>query len=124
MKSSFKYPKVFADLSELYKSYFLLHSHLPKSFQLTTGQTILLEMTHALKSVVLINGIDNKTISYHLAIQKLQSVLTSMTIIRAMLNVGWQLKAVSNGNIIKLYQHIEGIEKQISAWQHWFKTQC
>ena len=119
MKSSFKYPKVFDDLIDLYKSYSLIHSHLPKFFQGTTGSVILLELTNALKHISLINIVDDESVSYQLAIQKLQLTLNSLTVIKAMLNTGWQLKAISNGNMVKLFQQLEEVKSQVTAWQKW-----
>ncbi|WP_236874206.1 four helix bundle protein [Citrobacter portucalensis] len=121
MKVTFKQPKVYDDLLQLYRSYWNIHKHLPKPFRMTTGEMILHEISGCIKRVILANYVDKKiTVQREKAAGYLESVRADLVVIRGLLTVGWNMMFISHGNFMVLTTKLDEIEKQITRWHSWF----
>ncbi|WET16063.1 four helix bundle protein [Yersinia intermedia] len=122
MKSTFKHPKIYADLLTLYRIYWQIHKHLPKPFRFTTGECVLSELTGCVRYVVLANAIDKRSdIGRGQGARYLHDARASLSVIRGLLTIGWGMSFISHGALMQLTELLDGIEKQATRWQQWFE---
>lgn len=121
MKATFKHPKVYDDLLQLYRGYWHMHRHLPKPFRMTTGEMILHDITCCIKGVILANCVDKQVIAQReLAASHLRKVRADLVVVRGLLTVGWNMTFISHGAFMALTTKLDEIEKQITRWHGWF----
>lgn len=123
MKSTFKQPQIYDELLLLYRTYWEVHKHLPRPFRMTTGETILQEITTCIKGVILANHVNkNEREQCLLAGKYLGGTRASLIVIRGMLTLGWGNKMIAHGAFMRLTQLLDSAEKQVTRWQQWFMT--
>ncbi|XKM14391.1 four helix bundle protein [Orbaceae bacterium ac157xtp] len=119
--TAFKHPKIYADLSALYMSYWQQHQRLPKPFRFTTGERILTQLDDCMHIIIEANLV-NKNCPQECknAAEMLRKVRTTLIVIRGFLHNAWRLKFISHKCMAQFQIQLDEIEKQVTKWQQWY----
>lgn len=122
MHTTFKHPQLYSDTIGFHKTYWRVHQNFPKAFRLTTGEQILREITSCLGCVAAANFVDKSSEDGRLhATHQLGLMRERLEVIRAFLVLAWQLKALSHHDMADLNARLDGLGRQATRWQQWFK---
>ena len=121
MRSAYKHPKLYSDLVCLYKSYWQVHSNLPRHFQATSGLLILQQLTACIEYASAANFTDKINIANRRrAARKLTDLREALEVIRALLTVAWELRFISHHVMAHLNGRLDDLGKQATRWGQWF----
>lgn len=100
--------------------YFMQFKHFPKLFRLTTGASVMQELSEAMQWVVKINFYKN---SKHKEAEQIELwILTlqgKIEIVKSYILMGWELKIITHGFFMQMSNALEEVSKQTSAWGKW-----
>ena len=124
MSHHFSHSKIYYDLQKLYKTYWNLHLNFPKTFRYTTGESILKELTEAIKIVVSVNiysKMKNQVVDKqpHYLLASASAILDT---IEALFLLAWEMAFLSHGALSILTELLGNIQRQLVGWRKWFLT--
>ena len=123
MMADYKHPRIFADLTLVFKKCYAAHQGLPKIFRIAVGEKILHEITECMRLVVLANFKKESGEDLVVGLGSIKELRGRIEIIKAYFLITWEMGHYSHLFFGELDERIVEISKQAANWEGWMKAQ-